>query len=61
MLVSAIIYSIRDAHQDGLANAPSPFAEANLDLFFAILTGKVYTLGLLRTLNKRTQFRERLH
>ncbi|RPD66974.1 hypothetical protein L226DRAFT_565742 [Lentinus tigrinus ALCF2SS1-7] len=59
MLVSAIIYSVRDA--DGMVNSPSPFAEANLDLFFAVLTGKVYTLGLLRTLNKRTQFRARLH
>ncbi|KAI0772112.1 hypothetical protein BD413DRAFT_475321 [Trametes elegans] len=33
----------------------------HLDLFFAILTGKVYTLGLLRTLNSRTQFRAGLH
>ncbi|TFK88931.1 hypothetical protein K466DRAFT_51941 [Polyporus arcularius HHB13444] len=58
MLASAIIFSIRDAN--GI-DGPSAFAEANLDLFFAILTGKVYTLGLLRTLNKRTQFRARLH
>ncbi len=58
MLASAVIFSIRDAN--GI-DGPSPFAEANLDLFFAILTGKVYTLGLLRTLNKRTQFRARLH
>ncbi|KAI0638369.1 hypothetical protein C8Q77DRAFT_1154025 [Trametes polyzona] len=33
----------------------------HLDLFFAILTGKVYTLGLLRTLNARTQFRAGMH
>ncbi|OJT05325.1 hypothetical protein TRAPUB_3766 [Trametes pubescens] len=33
----------------------------HLDLFFAILTGKVYTLGLLRTLNSRTQFRAGMH
>ena len=61
MLASAVIYSVRDASGLSDDTGPSPFAEANLDLFFAILTGKVYTLGLLRTLNKRTQFRERLH
>ncbi|KAI0720312.1 hypothetical protein C8T65DRAFT_826517 [Cerioporus squamosus] len=60
MLASAIIYSVRDAHHGPIGGGPSAFAEANLDLFFAILTGKVYTLGLLRTLNKRTQFRARL-
>ncbi|KAI0774457.1 hypothetical protein C8Q74DRAFT_836706 [Fomes fomentarius] len=57
MLASAIIYSLRDADGGGLSN-PSPL---HLDLFFAVLTGKVYTLGLLRTLNSRTKFRERLN
>lgn len=56
MLASAIIYSLRDSDGGGLSN-PSPL---HLDLFFAVLTGKVYTLGLLRTLNSRTKFRERL-
>ncbi|CCM00671.1 uncharacterized protein FIBRA_02710 [Fibroporia radiculosa] len=32
----------------------------HLDLFFILLTGKLYTLGILRTLNSRTRFRERL-
>ncbi|KAI0832615.1 hypothetical protein BC628DRAFT_333221 [Trametes gibbosa] len=36
-------------------------AMSHLDLFFVILTGKVYTLGLLRTLNSRTQFRAGMH
>ncbi|KAH9850772.1 hypothetical protein C2E23DRAFT_734391 [Lenzites betulinus] len=52
------------------SSSPSPLpayltghaaAMGHLDLFFAILTGKVYTLGLLRTLNSRTQFRAGLH
>ncbi|KAI0750991.1 hypothetical protein C8Q80DRAFT_544580 [Daedaleopsis nitida] len=70
MLASAIIYSVRGAAKsinpadaDSLADVVhrvSAFQETNLDLFFAILTGKVYTLGLLRTLNSRTQFRARL-
>ena len=59
MLASAIIYSVRDAHSS-TGGGPSTFAKANLDLFFAILTGKTYTLGLLRTLNSRTPFRARL-
>lgn len=29
----------------------------HLDLFFSLLTGKLYTLGVLRTLNLRTRFR----
>ncbi|KAI0353026.1 hypothetical protein OH77DRAFT_1407940, partial [Trametes cingulata] len=72
MLASAIIYSIRDARASAAAAAASSSAHEStsaemsaqalhLDLFFAILTGKVYTLGLLRTLNSRTQFRAGLH
>lgn len=30
----------------------------HLDLFFSLLTAKLYTLGILRTLNSRTSFRE---
>ncbi|KAI0375834.1 hypothetical protein BV20DRAFT_19187 [Pilatotrama ljubarskyi] len=76
-LASAIIYSIRDARASeaaaaaasshgGTGQPESTSAEMSgqalhLDLFFAILTGKVYTLGLLRTLNSRTQFRAGLH
>lgn len=29
----------------------------HMDLFFSLLTGKLYTLGILRTLNLRTRFR----
>lgn len=66
MLASAAIYSIRDARASGSRSAESPAAPVraqplHLDLFFAILTGKVYTLGLLRTLNSRTQFRAGMH
>lgn len=32
----------------------------HLDLFFILLTGKLYTLGILRTINSRVIFRERL-
>ncbi|KAH9927246.1 uncharacterized protein B0H18DRAFT_875712 [Fomitopsis serialis] len=32
----------------------------HLDLFFILLTAKLYTLGILRTLNLRIRFRERL-
>ncbi|KAH9833739.1 uncharacterized protein C8Q71DRAFT_172399 [Rhodofomes roseus] len=32
----------------------------HLDLFFILLTAKLYTLGILRTLNLRARFRERL-
>ncbi|KZT71470.1 hypothetical protein DAEQUDRAFT_763701 [Daedalea quercina L-15889] len=32
----------------------------HLDLFFILLTAKLYTLGILRTLNLRVRFRERL-
>ncbi|EIW61689.1 uncharacterized protein TRAVEDRAFT_103202, partial [Trametes versicolor FP-101664 SS1] len=60
MLVSAVIYSIRDAQASSAASA-SLSHTLHLDLFFAILTGKVYTLGLLRTLNSRTQFRAGMH
>ena len=28
-----------------------------MDLFFSLLTGKLYTLGILRTLNLRASFR----
>ncbi|OBZ76054.1 hypothetical protein A0H81_03888 [Grifola frondosa] len=50
MVVSGVLYSGIDSSEI-----------RHLDLFFIIITAKVYTLGLLRTLNKRTQLRERLH
>ncbi|PIL37324.1 hypothetical protein GSI_01017 [Ganoderma sinense ZZ0214-1] len=56
MLTSAIIFSIRDAQGSGTSVA----ARSHLDLFFALLTGKLYALGILRTLNSRTLLRERL-
>ena len=56
MLTSAVIFSIRDAQGSG----NSVVARTHLDLFFALLTGKLYTLGILRTLNSRTILRERL-
>ncbi|KAH9899666.1 hypothetical protein C8Q73DRAFT_754153 [Cubamyces lactineus] len=71
MLASAIVYSIRATRA---ARAAATEADLNrdttaamlaqtlhLDLFFAILTGKVYTLGILRTLNSRSQFRAGMH
>ncbi|KAI9056501.1 hypothetical protein FKP32DRAFT_1682437 [Trametes sanguinea] len=69
MLFSAAIFSVREYGPEG-APIPDPAAASaqlmskrslHLDLFFAILTGKVYTLGILRTLNSRTQFRAGLH
>ncbi|EJF62402.1 hypothetical protein DICSQDRAFT_58862 [Dichomitus squalens LYAD-421 SS1] len=57
MLVSGIIFSIRDAQGPG----KSVVERSHLDLFFAILTGKLYALGLLRMINSRTKFRERLN
>ena len=56
MLTSAIIFSIGDAQGSG----NSVVARTHLDLFFALLTGKLYALGILRTLNSRTLLRERL-
>ena len=32
----------------------------HMDLFFSLLTGKLYTLGILRTLNLRTRFRDNM-
>ncbi|KAI0650549.1 hypothetical protein C8Q79DRAFT_392117 [Trametes meyenii] len=84
MVLSAIIYCVRDATGAPSFPSPSPLSTStstagsgaaaaphpphvhmapslHLDLFFAILTGKVYTLGILRTLNSRTQFRAGLH
>ncbi|TBU58425.1 hypothetical protein BD310DRAFT_819633 [Dichomitus squalens] len=57
MLVSGIIFSIRDAQGPG----KTVLERSHLDLFFALLAGKLYALGLLRTLNSRTKFRERLN
>ncbi|KAM5535505.1 hypothetical protein V8D89_010842 [Ganoderma adspersum] len=56
MLTSAVIFSIRDAQGSG----NSVVARTHLDLFFALLTGKLYALGILRMLNSRTLLRERL-
>ncbi|KAI1796196.1 hypothetical protein LXA43DRAFT_657049 [Ganoderma leucocontextum] len=56
MLTSAVIFSIRNAQGSG----NSIIARTHLDLFFALLTGKLYALGILRTLNSRTNLRERL-
>nr|VWO95464.1 N/A [Ganoderma boninense] len=56
MLTSAIIFSIGGVEGTG----DSIIARSHLDLFFAILTGKLYTIGILRTLNSRTLLRERL-
>ncbi|KAJ8469210.1 hypothetical protein ONZ51_g9147 [Trametes cubensis] len=71
MLASAIVFSIRATCAARAAASEADFnrdTEAamlaqtlHLDLFFAILTGKVYTLGILRTLNSRTQFRAGMH
>ncbi|OSD04651.1 hypothetical protein PYCCODRAFT_1466107 [Trametes coccinea BRFM310] len=69
MLFSAAIFSVREYGPEGAPVSDTAAANAqlmskrslHLDLFFAILTGKVYTLGILRTLNSRTQFRAGLH
>ncbi|KAI0677355.1 hypothetical protein C8Q78DRAFT_1074062 [Trametes maxima] len=75
MVISAIVYCVRDAEGEPISPFPLPPSSAtaphahahemapslHLDLFFAILTGKVYTLGILRTLNARAQFRAGLH
>ncbi|KAI0335656.1 hypothetical protein GY45DRAFT_818149 [Cubamyces sp. BRFM 1775] len=71
MLASAIVYSIRATRAARAAATEADFNRdtaaamlaqtLHLDLFFAILTGKVYTLGILRTLNSRTQFRAGMH
>ncbi|KAI9000833.1 hypothetical protein BD414DRAFT_451537 [Trametes punicea] len=57
-LASAIIFPVRNARRD------DPVATAqralHLDLFFAVLIGKAYTLGILRTLNSRAGFRASL-
>ena len=57
MIISGTMFSVRDANE----TESSVIARSRLDLFFAILAGKLYALGLLRTLNSRTKFRERLN
>ena len=57
MIISGTMFSVRDANE----TEGSVIARSHLDLFFAILAGKLYALGLLRTLNSRTKFRERLN
>ncbi|KAJ7682554.1 hypothetical protein DFH06DRAFT_1161517 [Mycena polygramma] len=44
-----------------LHGAPNPGHNDDLVLFFVFITAKLYTIGLLRTLNARAKFRERIN
>jgi len=56
---SALLPSVSIIVAGSLYHA-TPHSKDHLVLFFVVITGKLYTIGLLRTLNSRVRLRERM-